>query len=72
MAKLSKSDCLSTINLTQCQLIRMGFDKSVFCDYRKKGLIGQIKLKSCFSRCTERQGSRVVSGGVLFKDAAHD
>ena len=38
----------------------------------KKGLIGQIKLKSCLSQCTERQGWRVVSGGALFKDVAHD
>ena len=38
----------------------------------KKGLIGHIKLKSCLSQCTERQGWRVVSGGALFKDVAHD
>ena len=38
----------------------------------KKGLIGQIKLKSCLNQCTERQGWRVVSGGALFKDVAHD
>ena len=38
----------------------------------KKGLIGQIKVKSCLSQCTERQGWRVVSGAALFKDVAHD
>ena len=38
----------------------------------KTGLIGQMKLKSCLSQCTEGQGWRVVSGGALFNDVAHD